>query len=193
MLVAIDLAVLRINATSSQVDGNYVETDSVGGRSALEDLIADSPQWLDYSNLGQDGKRQTGVYLHVAEAASRKELETPSTVQVSKRFLILVACFNFIKLVVMFLVLVTDRSAYLVTLGDAASSFLEQRDRHTINKCLLSREGMISRKDLPKIGNNRGNKEIEHLHLRLEGAWLPYSRSYFSPYHDVASKVYAFS
>ncbi|KAI4645650.1 uncharacterized protein J4E79_010828 [Alternaria viburni] len=180
------------NITFAQINVSYVESDTVGGRATVKNLVTESSRWLDYSNLGSFGKRRSGVWLHVAKAASKKDLSVPSKVQVSKRFLILVACFNFIKFAVMFSVLVIDRSSYLVTLGDAASSFLEQRDRYTIDKCLLSREGMVARKDLPKIGYNRGNKEIEQLHLRLQGSWLPYSRSYFSPYHDVASKVYAF-
>lgn len=66
-----------------------------------------------------------------------------------------------------------------------------------MDKCLLSREGMLKRKDLPKLGRNQNNlshdkQEIEQLHLRLKGAWLPYSRSYFSPFHKTALNFYVY-
>lgn len=212
-MVAINLTSFTLNQNSTQFEPINVTTVSVGGPSTVKNLAKESLEWLDYSSLVQpynynpsvvlpenytpSWERHAAVSLHVVKAASKKESGTPSTVQVSKRFLILVACFNLIKLVVMLSVLVVDRSAYLVTLGDAASSFLERRDRYTMDKCLLSREGMLKRKDLPKLGRNQNNlshdkQEIEQLHLRLKGAWLPYSRSYFSPFHKTALNFYLY-
>ena len=69
-----------------------------------------------------------GSLLHVLQASSEKRDVIQDRVQVSLYFMIVVVCFNIFKLVILSYVLVTDRSAYLVTLGDAASSCLKQND-----------------------------------------------------------------
>jgi hypothetical protein len=93
-----------------------------------------------WKNTENSGDMLRGSLLHVLQASSKKRDVIQDRVQVSLYFMIVVVCFNMFKLVILSHVLVTDRPAYLVTLGDAASSFLKQNDPHTKGKCVQGRD-----------------------------------------------------
>jgi hypothetical protein len=182
-----------------------LETSMLAFRSTPHELIMDSPDWLAFEllpetrlvSVNKPESTQTGIWLHVAQASSERMTDErsfnrngdigPSTVQISLYFLIVVVCFNSFKLIIMLSVLVTDRSAYLVTLGDAASSFLRRKDSYTDNMCILGREEILS--DMCKSANDRyySNEEAKALCLRLKGQWLQLPRPYyhrFGPSHQ---------
>lgn len=63
---------------------------------------------------------------------------------VSVYFLVTVIVCNFCKAAVMAIVLLVDSSTRLVTLGDAASSYLERPEALTHGKSLSSKPGLLS-------------------------------------------------
>ncbi|KAH6865333.1 hypothetical protein BKA58DRAFT_321608 [Alternaria rosae] len=192
--VSIDLSSPPLDLNFSQITAADVETWTTADRSTPKTIIVESPEWLNYNSLGPQGQqRLTGAYLHVAKASSWKGLDTPSTVRVSIYFLVVVVSFNLVKLIILLTVLLTDRSEYLVTLGDAASSFLKREDPHTISRCLLSRECVLLSLGHPVKERKYDETDGKELNLRLRGVWLPRSRSYFSPFHDRAQFIYIFS
>jgi hypothetical protein len=76
-------------------------------------------------------------------------------------------------------VLYTDRTAYLVTLGDAVSSFLEEPDLTTTHLCMLGKEEMLYKLGhMPYLAPG-SEDELETLVLRSQGVWLPVRREYF--------------
>jgi hypothetical protein len=145
-------------------------------------IIKQSPDWISLFDRDdvpeQNGTSQRGVSLHIAQASSKKELNTPSTVQISLYFLIVVVCFNALKFIILLSVLITDRSAYLVTLGDAASSFLKREDPYTHGMCLLGREEILSNMAKKVDDGYYRDEDAEALRLRLQGNWLPRARPY---------------
>ncbi|KAH5546448.1 hypothetical protein HBI25_216480 [Parastagonospora nodorum] len=70
-------------------------------------------------------------------------VDRESRIKLSFEFLIAVIAFNVLKVVVMLWVLLTDRSEYLVTLGDAVV-FLQRPNAHTAAKCILDKEAYPS-------------------------------------------------
>ncbi len=117
-------------------------------------------------------------YLHVGLAFAAKA--QPSHLQISLHFLLLVVFFNCFKLAIMITVLRTDRSTYLVTLGDAAASFLKHPDSYTEGKCMLGYEEILVSKGSVPLQAVSTDGEAKNLSLRCKGAWLPHRRRYFS-------------
>ncbi|KAF1849177.1 uncharacterized protein K460DRAFT_330888 [Cucurbitaria berberidis CBS 394.84] len=118
-------------------------------------------------------------YAHVAYAFSQKKDDLSSRVRVSLYFMVTVIVFNILKLSIMASVLITDRSAYLVTIGDAAASFLKRIDPSTTGKCMLGREEMLLSMGHPSSHPISSTEEKEDLTLRMGGMWLPRPRYYF--------------
>jgi hypothetical protein len=81
--------------------------------------------------------------VHVSEGYA-VDLGNNSRVQISLYFLIVVICFNFLKLAIMSGILIADRANYIVTVGDAAASFLERPDPMTEGKCTLQKEEIMA-------------------------------------------------
>jgi hypothetical protein len=65
--------------------------------------------------------------LHIINGFTRKSTN-PCRLQISLHFMIAVVAINMCKLATMLYVLLTDRSEHIVTLGDAAASFLKDPD-----------------------------------------------------------------
>ena len=165
------------NLNISQSASELVRTNWSYAQSPLQDIImSGTTDWILLSN--HNDAYPHGVSLHVKEAASKKET-SHSTVQVSLYFLIVVASFNAVKFVVLLFVLLTDRSAYLVTLGDAASSFMERQDPHTVGKCLLGREELLTSIGRVPHSLDYSEKQTQELYRRMKGVWLPRPRSLF--------------
>jgi hypothetical protein len=172
------------NLSLSETLSSYFKLNVTGNQEYLRELIRKSPKWIRY-NITPD----VTISAHVAQASSQKR-SLHSSVQVSLIFLVVVVCFNLLKLIVMIYVLVTDRSAYLVTLGDAAASFLEHTDPHTSYKCLLGREELLISLDHPPSHPVSNLEEQEDLDRRVTGVWLPRPRHYFFPVHRAAKVFY---
>ena len=68
-----------------------------------------------------------------------KILLDQSHVQLNVELMKVVVSFNLLKLAIMLWVLITDKSEYLVTLGDAAASLLERPDLCTVGKCIIGK------------------------------------------------------
>lgn len=188
--IAIDLARFPLGTDFSRLNTTDVETQTSADRSTPQAVTMETSDWLNYGSLGGHKDTLNGAYLHVAQASSRKELNTPSTVQVSLYFLVVVVTFNVFKLTVLLTVLFRDRAEYLVTLGDAASSFLKRKDPHTTSQCLLSRETVLASLRRPLKERKYDEREAAELGYRLGSYWLPRSRSYFSPFHDRTLFIY---
>ena len=93
---------------------------------------------------------QPELEMHVVHASARYATSR-SRIQLSLHYLIVVIAANVFKLFIMATVLAMDHghSKYIVTLGDAAASFLERPDPCTEGKCLLEDENLIAEVDGP--------------------------------------------
>lgn len=176
-----NLTTLNLSETIS----SYLTLNVAGNQTYLKELIRESPDWIRYGPTPD-----VNISAHVAHASSQKRQGLHSSVQVSLIFLVIVVCFNLLKLIVMTYVLVTDRSTYLVTLGDAAASFLEHPDLHTTSKCLLGREELLVSLGHPRSHPVSTLEEQAVLDLRVKGVWLPRPRRYFFPVHRAAKVFY---
>jgi hypothetical protein len=145
-------------------------------------------QWIDFSSLpGQDPslrnasdpKWQTWPWAAHVEIGISKIIKPKSRLQISLSFMLVVIFFNLLKLCVMSWVLYTDRTAYLVTLGDAVSSFLEAPDLTTGHLCMLGKEEMLYKLGYMPYLAPGSEDELETLVLRSQGVWLPVRREYF--------------
>lgn len=136
-------------------------------------------------------KFNSPVTLHVSEAFSKRITDgAPSRIQISFHFLLVVSIFNLIKLLVMLWVLQTDRSSYLVTLGDAAASFLETPDPCTYAKCMLGKDEVLVRLRLPPDHPAILADEKKDLDIRAKGVWLPHATRYFYPVNSTGKGIY---
>jgi hypothetical protein len=100
-----------------------------------------------------------------------------SRIELSIDFMIIVIVFNALKLSVMLWVLFTDRSEYLVTLGDAVASFLEDPDLSTAEQCMLDKDVHIY-KHRRRTGLDPEPPALANMQDRLLGAWQPTRRRY---------------
>jgi hypothetical protein len=171
---------------------DYYPIEISGTQQNLQDITGLNGQalgdWIDLHNLTQKSQSIKNIMkldvaswpesAHVVRGIA-KIVMPKSRLQISLTFMLVVVCFNLLKLCIMTWVLFTDRSAYLVTLGDALASFLEEPDLTTRNQCILSKEEMLFKLGhLPYLAP--GSKdEIETLSLRSQGMWLPRRREYF--------------
>jgi len=146
-----------------------------GSQTVTATLVRESADWILLPN--QDASGLSPISAHVNHGFSTK-LKNRSRVQISLYFMIIVVVFNVFKLAVMALVLITDRSAYLVTIGDAAASFLKRPDPCTQGKCVLGKEEFFVTMGMLPLHPVSTEDEAKDLHLRSTGTWLPKSRPY---------------
>jgi hypothetical protein len=177
------LAIDRVAFDTSQTITNtymseYVGMNLTGGQEVVKSLAVESFDWIRHVYQPKDSNASISMSLHVAHAFSQKAGE-PSRVQISLYFMVIVVVFNLLKLLTMASVLLTDRAAYLVTIGDAAASFLERQDPTTTGKCMLGKEEMIVSMDLPLINPLSTHEEWEDLRNRVRGVWAVQSRKKF--------------
>lgn len=111
---------------------------------------ADGEYWLNFTNVypnyeapadggGLKHKLAHVVHGHARSAPLRNRL------QLSLSFLTVVILSNAVKLIVMLWVLVSMKdSDFVVTLGDAAASFIQRRDPTTETFCVFSKEAVLS-------------------------------------------------
>ena len=190
--VAFDTTQAAINPEAINITSTYLDYNVTGDQRTLRDLTSESASWIRFRSQPDPTIQWMSISAHVVQAAGEKRKSPPSRVQVSLYFLIIVAVFNLLKLSVMAYVLITDRSAYLVTLGDAAASFLEHPDPHTTGICAFGREELLITLGHPSKRPFSTPEEKSDLDLRVKGTWLSRSQSYFAPVHRSAKVLYSF-
>ncbi|KAI4929197.1 hypothetical protein J4E86_011725 [Alternaria arbusti] len=167
--VAFDTTQAAINPEAINITSTYLDYNVTGNQRTLRDLTSESASWIRFRSQPDPTIQWMSISAHVVEAAAEKRKSPPSRVQISLYFLIIVAVFNLLKLSVMAYVLITDRSAYLVTLGDAAASFLEHPDPHTTGICALGREELLITLGHPSKRPFSTPEEKSDLDLRVKG------------------------
>ncbi|KAH7361130.1 hypothetical protein BKA66DRAFT_573670 [Pyrenochaeta sp. MPI-SDFR-AT-0127] len=167
-------------------------------RSTFQRMISPSSDWISFAlgnvtvttvktpgqSLPQDSAServidQLPVSMHVAHAFSRKT-GPRSCIQISLYFMIVVVTFNSFKLIIMAYILVTDRSKYIVTLGDAAASFLEHPDSTTHGKCMLAMDKKLFSRGRPSCLSNLSNQNTRDISIYSTDVWRPRPQRYFS-------------
>jgi hypothetical protein len=148
-----------------------------GNKTKIGNFTTGYQSWIDYQKFVEfttTKKVDDHAWpdnARIAESFARI-LNRESRVQLSLDFMIIVISFNFLKVVIMLWVLLTDRSGYLVTLGDAISSFLDRPDPYTVGQCMLDKDDHLSR-----LGQcaaiDPQTLEYERLQSRLVGTWAP--------------------
>lgn len=138
-------------------------------------VLNDSFGWIHFP-LSREGDFE--ISAHVALAFSR-DVSQQSRLQVSLYFMVIVIIFNVFKLAVMTLVLITDRSSYLVIFGNAVASFLKWPDSHTETQCMLGKEEFCVKLGLLPLHPISTMEEAVDLDRRSHGIWLPRPRQYF--------------
>jgi hypothetical protein len=80
--------------------------------------------FTDWLQPGQQSNSSQGQNIHVVDGWTTDSGRN-SRIQISLYFMVIVICFNFFKIAIMIGVLTMDASEYVVTLGDAAASYLQ--------------------------------------------------------------------
>ena len=104
---------------------------------------------------------------------------THDCVQLSLHFMTVVIAANFFKLAIMMIVLVSDRSKYIVTTGDAVSSFLSDPDPNTEGRCLLEDDEVLSLIG-PSAGSSVGTRHNRKAEPMAETGWQKRTLRYFT-------------
>jgi hypothetical protein len=188
--VAFDTTQNLTNLDLEDTVSKYLSLNISGDRTYIRKLTMESSVWIRYELQPDDNSPGMNVSAHVVQAASEKRGSPPSRVEVSLYFLLVVVFCNLSKLGIMAYVLITDRSTFLVTLGDAAASFLERPDPHTLGVGILGREELLITLGHPPSHPISNLDENADLDSRVQGVWLPQSRSYFTPVHRAAKVWY---
>jgi hypothetical protein len=199
LYLAIDYVATTTNALNNEND--YFHTTNLLNvhTPANRDSIAGGPDWITvngFTPIHANGTSppiflNSSVMLHVAEAFSARITDGMSSrIQISLHFMLVVSIFNVLKLVIMFYILRTDRSIYLVTLGDAAASFLATPDPYTYTKCMLGKDEILSRLGVPPDHPISCMDEKEDFDARVSGVWLPRTTRYFYPINSTGKGLY---
>jgi hypothetical protein len=149
--------------------------DFSGGQAiinAMTDVVwSRDGDWVNYVTLTNSSPTNYPYAAHIKKAIA-KNVDSKSSLQLSRDFMLVVISFNLLKLGIMLWILLNDRSAYIVTVGDAVTSFLVHKDRTTEQACLLNKDDFLY---IMKPGSRLygDSKEIKALKSRLEGVWLP--------------------
>jgi len=158
-------------------DGTIVnDTINISGGQAIVNNMTNitwssDGDWIDYAKLRNSSHTNYPYAAHVKKAIATN-VQSKSSLQLSRDFMLVVISFNLLKLGIMFWILLNDRSAYIVTLGDAVASFLVYQDHTTEQSCLLNKDDFLY---IMGHGSRlvKGSKEVETLKSRLEGTWSP--------------------
>jgi hypothetical protein len=169
----------------------YYPLDIYGNEDNFRNITSDgglSGGWINHRNFAKMALSDNNatyyneklgpLRAHVTHGIAKK-VSPESRLQISLVFMLVVIAFNFFKLAIMTWVLYTDRSTYIVTLGDAAASFLERPDPVTQHQCMLGKDEMLLRLGYSSYMPPGSWEEQETLSLRSQGMWLPQRRECF--------------
>lgn len=156
---------------------DYLSLNMVGSQKNLTELASESHDWIASDYETNNSTTSVKVWLHVAHAFAQKK-DITSRVQISLYFMSVVVAFNLVKLGIMILVLYTGGTS-LVTLGDAAASFLEDPDILTLGKSTLGKEEMVFNMHNVPLRPFSTPEERTELVNRARGIWKPRCIPYF--------------
>jgi hypothetical protein len=186
----------------------FLYFDNLQPRDRLPELTSESWDWIRYDKLVKYASPSGGysetvpgtnatwgttawpVSAHVAHAFSARS-GARSSLRLSLVYMLVVIAFNFLKLSIMIWTLLSDRSTHLVTIGDAAVSFLECPDPTTVDQCMLGKDEM--RHNYGTSNHVLTGEELESCVLRVQGVWLPQRRRYFDSVHRDRQIFYVFT
>jgi hypothetical protein len=163
---------------------DYLPTSiDVGNQSVISNITDASLPWMDYRTFLQLTSRPDRSYntswpndVRIAQAFATV-VDRKSRIELSLDFMITVIVFNALKLLIMLWILFTDKSEYLVTLGDAAASFLQRPDPCTTGQCMLDKEAHLYR-----LGHQADLEPETSMWMamqdRLAGIWQPKKMRY---------------
>jgi hypothetical protein len=149
------------------IHGGY-RGEPTGSQNIMRSLTRESTDWTQLPAYTSS----VPISAHILQGFSTI-LPNQSRVQISLHFMIVVAVFNLLKLAAMALVLITDRNAYLVTIGDAAASFLKRPDTITDRKCIFGKEEVFVTMGRLPLHPVSTAAEAKDLDMRCKDTWLP--------------------
>lgn len=160
------------NATSISYS-DYLPSSCLGPLYFFDIQLNDSLPWIEFRTFNRFGWTEdapTWPRKARVNHAFGVIFEVQSRIQLIRDFMIVVILFDFLKVMIMLWVLATDRSDYLVTLGDALASYLERPDPLTEGHCMLDKGGHLfilgERSDLaPDVDSH------DNFNERLDGIW----------------------
>ncbi|XP_014550275.1 hypothetical protein COCVIDRAFT_115896 [Bipolaris victoriae FI3] len=131
---------------------------------------------INMTAFNSDGVGNEPYYGQVTAARARI-VSSRSRIQISLCFLIIVIISNAIKLATMLWVLFYEEPEFLVTLGDAATSFLKSPDPQTEGVCVYSREAILIEHGSGSKKSKQGNL-LEDITHDSYGTWRERYHSY---------------
>jgi hypothetical protein len=156
---------------------------SSGDNPSIANFTGSSLPWIDYraflnktSEPDRSYNKSWPLDAHITQAFATI-VNGKSRIELSIDFMIIVIVFNALKLSVMLWVLFTDRSEYLVTLGDAAASFLQTPDPSTAEQCMLDKDVHLYRSERG-VGLDPETSAWAAMQNRMSGVWQPTKRRY---------------
>jgi hypothetical protein len=150
----------------------------IGNKSNIANFTRSSLPWIDYrlfvNRTSDSDQAFNGSWPDDARVAQAfaTVVNRQNRIELSLDFMATVIGFNLLKLLVMIWVLFTDRSEYLVTIGDAAASFLRNPDHCTANQCMLDKDTHIYRVGQQEALISQSSAKVT-MQERLSGVWQP--------------------
>jgi hypothetical protein len=149
-----------------------------GYKSDITNFSRSSLPWIDYRSFVYRASYSDQAFngswpddARIAQAFATV-VNRQNRIELSVDFMVTVIGFNLLKLLVMLWVLFTDRSEYLVTIGDAAASFLKSPDHCTANQCMLDKDTHIYRVGQQEALVSQTSAKAT-MQERLSGVWQP--------------------
>jgi hypothetical protein len=174
---------LAFNASMGPIGGSFSIADylprDVPSTSFKSYTRPSSEGWVPFEWLFNSRNTTQPLTVHITEGFTT-DLGRNSRIQVNLWFMVIVISFNIFKLAIMLSTLIMDRSDYLVTLGDATASFLEDPEPLTDGKCTLETEELFSSYNGLSTVNNSDTSGAESIGTHPQGIWQPRPRRYCS-------------
>ncbi|KZM24303.1 hypothetical protein ST47_g4573 [Ascochyta rabiei] len=193
-LILIFDSVNETRSTPPTMDTHWFDT--VYGQNYILASQINASDWLTYQNWSSNyaydeqlGRGNPPASVHMTHAFGVRS-PAESGVQLSLHYMLVVISVNLFKLLVMLSVLITDRSNYMVTLGDAAASFLSHPDPATAGKCLVEDEEIWNQMASAAVfTNDRAGRETGMKHRQLHntvdpGGWCTRKLAYYTLIRD---------
>lgn len=176
--LAIDRVAFDTRDALSGSASDFVSLNATSTAKLLKDLTAESSVWLRHEYRLPGSTKTIPISVHVAHAFSEKKKGPPSRVQISLYFMLVVVTCNVLKLLVMAYILFVNRAShegpsYIVTLGDAAASFLKYPDSNTQGKSTFGKEEMLISMGYEPVRKRVQNRDDLNRWTVLRGTWLP--------------------
>lgn len=162
--------------TSVDLPANMSLSNNSPGSNLLSLLDIGKVNWTRIDHLTPDNSE---LYAHIVSARARIIPERKSRIQLSLTFLIVVVICNALKLAMMLSVLFLEKSDFIVTLGDAAASYLERPERSTERLCVANKATVILKTSSRHDKHDRSDY-LDELTEGSYGTWRKQSHPYSS-------------